>query len=107
MYNFDFVRPSNVTEALAALKSEEAKVLGGGQTLISTMKKRLASLEKLVRLSDVSEIQGVNISENVVIIGGATTHANVASAKAFAGLTELAGRIGDPAVRNRGTIGGS
>ena len=52
-------------------------------------------------------MQGVNISENVVIIGGATTHANVASANAFAGLTELAGRIGDPAVRNRGTIGGS
>ena len=107
MYNFDFVRPSNVTEALAALKSEEAKVLGGGQTLIPTMKQRLASLGKLVSLSDVSEMQGVNISENVVIIGGATTHATVASANVFAGLTELAGRIGDPAVRNRGTIGGS
>ena len=52
-------------------------------------------------------MQLVNISENVVIIGGAPTHANVASANAFAGLTELAGRIGDPAVRNRGTIGGS
>ena len=52
-------------------------------------------------------MQLVNISENVVIIGGATTHANLASANAFAGLTELAGRIGDPAVRNRGTIGGS
>ena len=61
----------------------------------------------MVSLSYVSEMQGVNISENVVIIGGATTHANVASANAFAGLTELAGRIGDPAVRNRGTIGGS
>ena len=52
-------------------------------------------------------MQLVNISENVVIIGGATTHANVASANAFAGLTELAGRIGDPTVRNKGTIGGS
>ena len=62
MYNFDFVRPSNVTEALAALKSEEAKVLGSGQTLIPTMKQRLASPEKLVSLFDVSEMQGVNIS---------------------------------------------
>ena len=107
MYNFDFVRPSNVAEALATLKSEEAKVLGGGQTLSPTMKQRLASPGKLVSLSYFPEMQGVNISENVVIIGGATTHANVASAKAFAGITELAGRIGDPAVRNRGTIGGS
>ena len=107
MYNLNFVRPSNVTEALAALKSEEAKVLGSGQTLIPTMKQRLASPEKLVSLSYVSEMQGVNISENVVIIGGTTTHANVASANTFAGISELAGRIGDPAVRNRGKIGRS
>ena len=53
MYNFEFVRPSNIAEALAALKSEEAKVLGGGQTLIPTMKQRLASPGKLVSLSYV------------------------------------------------------
>ena len=53
MYNFEFVKSSNVVEALAALKSEEAKVLGGGQTLIPTMKQRLASRGKLVSLSYV------------------------------------------------------
>jgi carbon-monoxide dehydrogenase medium subunit len=107
MYNFDFVKPSNVADALAALASEEAQALGGGQTLIPTMKQRLASPEKLVSLSGISEMQGVDISGNTVTIGGATTHANVAAVGAFAGLTGLAGGIGDPAVRNRGTIGGS
>lgn len=107
MYNFDFVKPSNVAEALAALASEEAQALGGGQTLIPTMKQRLASPGKLVSLSGISEMKGVGVSGNIVTIGGATTHANVAEADAFAGLTGLVGGIGDPAVRNRGTIGGS
>jgi carbon-monoxide dehydrogenase medium subunit len=107
MYNFDFVKPLNVTDALAALASEEAQALGGGQTLIPTMKQRLASPEKLVSLSGISEMQGVDVSGNMVTIGGVTTHANVAAANAFAGLTGLAGGIGDPAVRNRGTMGGS
>ncbi len=107
MYNFDFVKPSNVADALAALASEEAQALGGGQTLIPTMKQRLASPEKLVSLSGISEMQGVDVSGNIVTIGGATTHANVAAADAFSGLTGLASGIGDPAVRNRGTIGGS
>ena len=107
MYNFEFVKPSNVADALAALASEEAQALGGGQTLIPTMKQRLASPEKLVSLSGISEMQGVDVSGNIVTIGGATTHANVAAADAFSGLTGLASGIGDPAVRNRGTIGGS
>jgi aerobic carbon-monoxide dehydrogenase medium subunit len=107
MYNFDFVKPSNVADALVALASEGAQALGGGQTLIPTMKQRLASPEKLVSLSGISEMHGVDVSRNIVTIGGATTHANVAAADAFAGLTGLAGGIGDPAVRNRGTIGGS
>ena len=107
MYNFEFVKPSNVADALAALASEEAQALGGGQTLIPTMKQRLASPEKLVSLLGISEMQGVDVSGNIVTIGGATTHANVAAADAFSGLTGLASGIGDPAVRNRGTIGGS
>ena len=75
MYNFDFVKPLNVADALVALASEEAQALGGGQTLIPTMKQRLASPEKLVSLSGISEMQGVDISGNIVTIGGATTHA--------------------------------
>ena len=107
MYNFEFVKPSSVADAVAALGAEEAQALGGGQTLIPTMKQRLASPSKLVSLGGIADMQGVSVSGGSVTIGGATTHADVEAADAFAGLTGLAGGIGDPAVRNRGTIGGS
>ena len=107
MYNFEFVKPSSVADAVAALGAEDAQALGGGQTLIPTMKQRLASPSKLVSLGGIADMQGVSVSGGSVSIGGATTHADVEAADAFAGLTGLAGGIGDPAVRNRGTIGGS
>lgn len=107
MYNFEFVKPSSVADAVAALGAEDAQALGGGQTLIPTMKQRLASPSKLVSLGGIADMQGVLVSGGSVTIGGATTHADVEAADAFAGLTGLAGGIGDPAVRNRGTIGGS
>ena len=107
MYNFEFVKPSSVADAVAALGAEDAQALGGGQTLIPTMKQRLASPSKLVSLCGIADMQGVSVSGGSVTIGGATTHADVEAADAFAGLTGLAGGIGDPAVRNRGTIGGS
>ena len=107
MYNFEFVKPSSVADAVAALGAEDAQALGGGQTLIPTMKQRLASPSKLVSLGGIADMQGVSVSGGSVTIGGATTHADVEAADAFAGLTGLAGGIGDPAVRNRGTIGGS
>lgn len=107
MYNFEFVKPSSVADAVSALAAEGAQALGGGQTLIPTMKQRLASPDTLVSLSGIAEMQGVSSAGGSVTIGGATTHADVAAANAFAGLTTLAGNIGDPAVRNRGTIGGS
>ena len=108
MYDFSFVKPSTVADAVTALASEDAQALGGGQTLIPTMKQRLASPEKLVSLTGIADMQGVSQSGGALTIGGATTHATVAAhAGGFAGLTILAGGIGDPAVRNRGTIGGS
>jgi len=107
MYNFELVKPSNIADAVSALSAEGAQALGGGQTLIPTMKQRLASPDTLVSLSGIAEMQGVSSAGGSVTIGGATTHADVAAANAFAGLTTLAGNIGDPAVRNRGTIGGS
>ena len=107
MYNFEFVKPSSVADAVAALGAEDAQALGGGQTLIPTMKQRLASPSKLVSLGGIAAMHGVSVSGGSVTIGGATTHADVEAADAFAGLTGLAGGIGDPAVRNRGTIGGS
>lgn len=108
MYDFSFVKPSTVADAVTALASEDAQALGGGQTLIPTMKQRLASPEKLVSLTGIADMQGVSQSSGALTIGGATTHATVAAhAGGFAGLAILAGGIGDPAVRNRGTIGGS
>ena len=108
MYDFEFEKPSTVADAVKALASEDAMALGGGQTLIPTMKQRLASPSKLVSLSGIAELQGVSSSGGTVSVGGATTHAVVAAeAGAYPALAALAGEIGDPAVRNRGTIGGS
>lgn len=106
MYAFDFEKPSSVAEAVAALGDEDAQALGGGQTLIPTLKQRLASPSKLVSLSGIAEMKGVNIADGVLTMGASATHAEVA-AKGCAPIAALAGNIGDPAVRNRGTIGGS
>ncbi len=107
MYNFDFEKPSTVADAVTALASEDALALGGGQTLIPTIKQRLAAPSKLVSLSGISEMQGVSASGGSLHIGGATIHADVAADSHYPALSALAGNIGDPAVRNRGTIGGS
>ena len=110
MYNFDFTRPSSIDEAASALQGEEAQALGGGQTLIPTMKQRLAAPATLVSLTGISEMQGVCLSDaGEVCVGGATPHAVVEAEAAahFPALAALASRIGDPAVRNRGTVGGS
>ncbi len=106
MYNFEFVKPSTVDEAVAALSSEDAQALGGGQTLIPTMKQRLASPTKLVSLTGIAGMAGVSEDGGTVTIGGGTTHADVAAA-GLGAISALAGNIGDPSVRNRGTIGGS
>jgi len=108
MYNFEYEAPSSVAEAVAALAAEDAQALGGGQTLIPTMKQRLAMPSTLVSLSGIAEMQGVSASGGLVSIGGSATHVSVAAgAGAYPALAELASHIGDPAVRNRGTIGGS
>ncbi|GHF59839.1 FAD binding domain-containing protein [Seohaeicola zhoushanensis] len=108
MYNFDFVKPSSVADAVKALGDDEAQPLGGGQTLIPTLKQRLASPSTLVSLSGIAEMKGIRKEGNSLVIGGGTTHAAVAAgAGAYPALAHLASMIGDPAVRNRGTIGGS
>ncbi len=110
MYNFEFEKPSTIADAVTALGVEDAQALGGGQTLIPTMKQRLAAPSKLVSVNGIAEMKGVCVEDDgSVAIGGATTHANVAAEAAgnYPALAALAGQIGDPAVRNRGTIGGS
>lgn len=108
MYSFEIERPSTVADAVAALGKDEAQALGGGQTLIPTLKQRLASPETLVSLTGIAEMKGVCAEDGAVSIGGGTNHATVAAeASAYPALAALAGGIGDPAVRNRGTIGGS
>ncbi len=109
MHNFDFVKPSSLAEAVKAMQAEGAQALSGGQTLISTMKQRLAAPAVLVSLTGIAEMKGVSVAGRVMTIGAATPHAVVAkeAAKAYPALAALAGGIGDPAVRSRGTIGGS
>lgn len=108
MYAFDVTRPKTVDEAVAALSQEDAQALGGGQTLIPTLKQRLAAPSALVSLAGIEDMKGVCQDGNTLVIGGGTTHGTVASeGGTYPALAALASNIGDPAVRNRGTIGGS
>lgn len=110
MYNFDVEMPTTVADAVSALSRDEAQPMSGGQTLIPTLKARLAAPSVLVSLHGIAEMKGVCKNEaGQLCVGGATTHATVAAEAAgdYPALASLAARIGDPAVRNRGTIGGS
>ncbi len=112
MYAFDYHKPSSVADAVSALKgADDGKFVAGGQTLIPTLKQRLAQPSDLVDLGGIAELSGVTVSGNAVTIGAMTKHAAVAGSADVAGaipaLAALAGGIGDPQVRNRGTIGGS
>jgi len=109
MYAFEIDRPTTLADAVTAMGAEEAQALGGGQTLIPSLKQRLAAPARLVCLSGIAEIKGIcTADDGALCIGGGTTHADVAAgAGAYPALAHLAANIGDPAVRNRGTIGGS
>jgi carbon-monoxide dehydrogenase medium subunit len=108
MYNFDVEMPGTVADAVQAMSRAEAQPMSGGQTLIPTLKARLAAPSVLVSLTGIDEMKGVCMDDaGRLCIGGATTHARVAAEAAahYPALASLAARIGDPAVRNRGTIG--
>lgn len=110
MYNFDVERPATIADAVQMMTREEAQPMSGGQTLIPTLKARLAAPSVLVSLTGIDEMKGVCVDDvGRLCIGGATTHADVMREAAghYPALAGLAARIGDPAVRNRGTIGGS
>ncbi len=110
MYTFDYQRPANTAAAAAAFQGE-TRYLAGGQSLVQAMKLRLSSSERLVDLGGIAELKGITVAPGQVTIGAMTTHAAVANSaevqKALPALAELAGGIGDPMVRNMGTLGGS
>src|SRR5476651_373795 len=112
MYNFTFHRPTTVRQAAGLLgRNPEAKLLAGGHSLIPVMKQRLASPSALIDLALVEGMVGVEQKGRSVVIGAMTRHADVANStvlqQALPGLAAVPGSIGDPQVRNRGTIGGS
>jgi carbon-monoxide dehydrogenase medium subunit len=110
MYAFEYQRPASRADAQAAAGGD-ARYLAGGQSLIQAMKLRLSSSERLVDLGGLADLKGIKVDANSVTIGAMTTHAAVAASaevqRAIPALAELAGGIGDPMVRNMGTIGGS
>jgi carbon-monoxide dehydrogenase medium subunit len=111
MYDFAYQKPSSLADAVKALGADaDAKALAGGMTLIPVLKQRLNKPSVVVDLAKLGLV-GITVAGNAVTIGGMTTHgavANNAQARAkIPGLVELAGVIGDEAVRHRGTIGGS
>jgi len=111
-YPFAYTRAKSLDDAAALAAAEPgAKILAGGQTLIPTMKQRLAAPPRLIDISRLSELSFIRRDGDALLIGAATTHAQVAAsaevARAIPALAHLAGEIGDPAVRHMGTIGGS
>ena len=112
MYNFNYHRAGSVEEAVQLLSgASDGTLMGGGMTLIPVLKQRLANPSDVIDIGGIASLSGVSEDGGKVVVGAATTHAAVAAdatvqAKIPA-LAALAGAIGDPAVRNRGTIGGS
>jgi carbon-monoxide dehydrogenase medium subunit len=111
MYAFDYQRPTGRDAAKAAASGADARYLAGGQSLIQAMRLRLSQSERLVDLGAIADLKAISADGNGVTIGAMATHASVASnadvRRVHPALAELAGGIGDPMVRNMGTIGGS
>src|SRR3954469_2529184 len=112
MYSTTYHRASSVDEATALFaKGKDAKFLAGGHTLLPVMKQRLASPSDVIDIAKIGDLVGIDVSGDAVTIKAATPHYDVAMSdavsKAIPALAHLASVIGDPAVRHRGTIGGS
>ncbi len=112
MYAFDFQQPTTLRQAANLLsKAEDGKLLAGGHSLVPVMKLRLASPATIIDLSKVEGLSGVELKGRTLVIGAMTRHKDVANSplvpEAMPGLASVPASIGDPHVRNRGTIGGS
>ena len=110
MKGFNFHSVKNVKEA-KKLASGKSAFLAGGMTTIPAMKLRLASYSDIIDIKNIKDLSGIKVSSKSIRIGATTKHAEVAASKevkrAISSLAHLADGIGDPQVRNRGTIGGS
>ncbi|MBC7310295.1 MAG: xanthine dehydrogenase family protein subunit M [Actinomycetales bacterium] len=110
---FDYVAPNTVDEALAALaqSGDDAKVLGGGQSLLPVLRMRLNAPEKVVDLSRIESLRGISEDADALVIGAMTTHHEVANSELVrthaAVLAEAASTVADPQIRHRGTLGGA
>jgi carbon-monoxide dehydrogenase medium subunit len=111
MYEFEYQKPASLDDVTRLLGDEDAKLVAGGMTLIPTLKMRLAKPTQLVDLSAIPSLKGISEDGDAIVIGAMTRHADVARSslvkQTIPALAALAAGIGDPAVRNRGTIGGS
>lgn len=111
MHTFTYHRPATVKQAEALLAKKDTKALAGGQTLLPVLKLRLASVDNLVDLASIKGLNGIAQKGRNLVIGAMARHAEVASSsvvqQAIPALAALAEMIGDPHVRNQGTIGGS
>ena len=110
--DFNYYRAGSVAEASDLLKKNPgAKILAGGHSLIPLLKFRLAAPSALIDIGRIAELKKVIINDGILRIGALVTHAELASSTALReqcpALAEAAGKVGDPAVRNRGTIGGN
>ena len=109
---FDYLRPSSLADARQAYEaSGEARYIAGGQTLLPVMKQRLAQPAAIIDLGGIADLSGVRVEGDKLVIGAMTRHAEVAASpdvrRLIPALAHLASLIGDPQVRNRGTMGGS
>ena len=109
---FEYHAPGSVQEALGLLgKLDDAKILAGGHSLVPMMKLRLAQPKHLIDLRKVPGLSGIKEEGNTIVIGAMTTHWDVEASKLLQAkcpvVSDTAKIIGDPAVRNKGTIGGS
>jgi carbon-monoxide dehydrogenase medium subunit len=112
MYEFNYHKPTSLDEVANLLSAnEEAKIVAGGMTLIPTLKQRLARPSDLIDLAAIPSLRGITDAGDAIVVGAMTRHAEVERSpvvrQAIPALAAMAHMIGDPAVRNRGTIGGS
>jgi len=112
MQDFEFHRPESLAAAQEAVRAAaDGKFISGGQSLIPLLKLDMAAPDAIVSLSSLAELRGIRRDGDALVVGASSTHAEVSASDlvrdAIPALADLASRIGDPQVRNRGTLGGS